>query len=101
MVVGENTLFPGATSRSIREVQDGLSNTVMVVPTSGADIVWCEPRDLEFDTMSFLLQDPEFQGISSEGMGPVPVGYGDGSVQSLPEDISEGELQSMILINDQ
>jgi hypothetical protein len=99
VITGENTLFPGAESVSLGEVTDGASRTLLAVPTSESDIVWCEPRDLEFDSMSYKIGD--IGGISSDGSGPVPVVFLDGSTRKLHPELSEAEVQSMIQRNNE
>jgi len=100
VVTGANTMFPGAEAVAMKDVLDGLSNTIMVVTTTDEDILWCEPRDLEFDSMSFQVNDPENSCISSEYPGGAPVGLGDGSVRFLQDDLDMNALQSLLLLDD-
>jgi len=40
-----NALLSVSAARKIRDVKDGLSNTMMIVESCGSDIIWTEPRD--------------------------------------------------------
>lgn len=53
---------------------DGLENTILLVEINNSDIHWMEPRDLDFDTMSFLVNDTQRPSISApHPTGPVVV----------------------------
>jgi hypothetical protein len=69
VVVGKDTMFPGAQSRSRKDVSDGVENTILVVEIDNSDICWAEPRDLQFDEMSFVINDPSRPSISSRHPG--------------------------------
>ncbi|HEY4263612.1 MAG TPA: DUF1559 domain-containing protein [Schlesneria sp.] len=48
VIVGAGTCFPGATSKSISEITDGTSNTVMVVEVeSQKSVPWMSPADVD------------------------------------------------------
>lgn len=64
VVVGRNTAFPGAKSLRYTDVEDGLSNTLAVVETIRSGINWLEPRDFDFESMSFRVNDPDRPCIS-------------------------------------
>jgi len=99
-VTGANTLFPGAEAVALKDVVDGLSNTVSVVTTTDEDILWCEPRDLEYDQMSFQINDPEYSCISSDYPGGAPVGFADGSVRFVQDDMDSETLQGLLTRDD-
>jgi type II secretory pathway pseudopilin PulG len=99
-ITGNDTMFPGAEAVALDDIPDGASNTISVVSIGNSDILWCEPRDLEFDTMSFTVQDPGPGAISSDSPGAVPVGFVDGRATKLGENIDSGILKSLILRND-
>jgi uncharacterized damage-inducible protein DinB len=61
-VVGDNTLWPGATRRTSAEVTDDHSTTIMLVENVGENIHWMEPRDLGADTMSLEANNPRGMG---------------------------------------
>lgn len=109
-VVGPNTAWPGATSRSLKDILDGTSRTILLVEHKDAQIHWMEPRDLDFDTMSFQVNDPSGKGLSSphRHAGKYPwsedypyawVGMADGSVRRLRETTDPEALRAMLTVN--
>jgi hypothetical protein len=99
VVEGAKTAFPGANTISMDNPQyaRGRSNTIVMVEAHGLEIEWLEPRDLDINTMSFLINDPKRPGIS----GPHPHGphvcMADGRYQSL-SNISPDILKAMLSI---
>jgi hypothetical protein len=71
-VIGSPTIFPPNGGTMItKDIRDGLNDTVMIVESSNAAIPWMEPRDLNWDSMSFKINDPTKPGISSRDVeGP-------------------------------
>ena len=53
MLVGPHAISDGPTGRAVRDIKDGLSNTIMVVEAADADINWMEPRDIDAEKMRF------------------------------------------------
>ena len=58
VVVGDDTIFQGSKSLAFQEIGDGLDTTILVVQFAKPGINWLEPRDLQFDDMSFRINDP-------------------------------------------
>ncbi len=65
VITGTGTAFPGAETTTFDDMSDGLENTILIVEIAGSDIHWMEPRDLKFDEMSFIADDPTKPSISS------------------------------------
>jgi hypothetical protein len=66
-VVGPRTLFPeGGKTRALTDVRDQPKSTLMLVECVNTAIHWMEPRDLDWDRMSFLVNDRSRPSISSE-----------------------------------
>ncbi len=77
MVVNDpRSIFPGAATRSIRDVRDGTSRTVMVVEASTPGVVWTEPMDISLD---------EVDQLGTHHHGGANVSFADGSVRFLTE----------------
>ncbi len=65
-VVGPGTVFPSdGTSRRLADVTDGPENTLIVVEVVDAGIHWMEPKELDWRTMSFQLNDRTHPSVSS------------------------------------
>jgi hypothetical protein len=97
-VVGKGTISAGPTSTRIGDITGGTSNTIMVVEMAESGIPWMEPRDLNFDTMSFRINDPVGVGIRSKHPGVAGVGMCDGSVRSIGQDIDPEVVKAMLTI---
>ncbi|MBN2580113.1 MAG: DUF1559 domain-containing protein [Pirellulales bacterium] len=98
MLVGPHAISDGPHGRKISEIWDGLSNTVMVIEVSGANINWTEPRDIDVQQFSgaSTLQSAS---IESNHPGVVNTLFGDGSVQSLPKDLDPKEFESLTTVD--
>jgi hypothetical protein len=96
VVEGANTAFPGARRLSVKNVQDrGRSNTILMVEASGLGIEWLEPRDLDYNTMSFSVNDPKRASVSSHHPDGPHACMADGSVRSL-RDVSPEVLKATL-----
>lgn len=96
VVVGNETLFPGPRALAFREVEKPASEPVMLVESSNQAIHWMEPRDFNFETTNFKLNDPSMPGISSFH-SKSNICHVDGSRESLG-DIPEDQLREMFCI---
>ena len=101
VVVGDDTAFPGDKSRNFHDFGDGTSQTIMVVACPDSGIHWMEPRDLEFDRMSFRVNDPSgkpgIRTVRSEG---ACVCLADGSVHFLDKNCDPEFLKGLLQCND-
>ena len=95
-VVGPETVWPGATALSSRDVTDGTSCTILIVENAGANVRWLEPRDLLFAQMSFELNDPA--GVSSKYADPAVVML-DCSVRRLAKGLTPATLRALLTAN--
>jgi hypothetical protein len=113
VVVGPRTLFNGSPKgRSRADIRDDPASTLMVVESSTSAINWMEPRDLEWNHMSFRINDKSRESISSEhhfGSYPGPhVAVADrGSapddnlvVTYLPETTPAATVKALLMIDD-
>jgi hypothetical protein len=98
VIEGSNTLFSSSGTTSIinRHISVNLRNTILVAEAKGLGIEWLEPRDLDYNTMSFKINDPNRPSISSTHPQGAIVRMADGSVQFLNEQISPDVLKAMV-----
>ena len=95
VVAGPGTAFPGATASRFADITDGLSNTVAVVESTGSTN-WMAPEDLDFTTMSFVINDPAGKAISSDHPGGAVVLFADGSVRYVNDSLDPKTIKEMI-----
>ncbi|WP_165246821.1 DUF1559 family PulG-like putative transporter [Paludisphaera soli] len=104
-VVGPRTLFPGGGQvRRLAEVRDDPDATLMLVESQDSGIHWMEPRDLDWDLMSFRVNDRSRPGISSgHGIGSYPgphVLTADYGVATLSDTMSPDSIKALLMIDD-
>jgi prepilin-type processing-associated H-X9-DG protein len=99
MIVGPGTISDGPTATRFAQIADGMSYTIMIVEVADSGIHWAEPRDLNFDEMSFQINDPAGNSISSAHPGGANVVFADGHVESLDEFTSPEQIKAMITIS--
>ncbi len=68
-VVGPETAWPGAESRSKKDIRDGPSNTILLVEMAESGIPWMKPEDLNFDRMTFQVNEGSGKGPGSKVSG--------------------------------
>jgi Protein of unknown function (DUF1559) len=97
-VVGPRTMWPGSKPKSRQDLGDRTHETLMVVEVPDGQILWMEPRDLEFDSMSFRINDGSGRGLGSR-LGGARVVSADGTVRTLPDDFDANKLRAMLRVN--
>lgn len=101
MIVGPHAISDGPTARSIREIKDGLSNTIMVAEATNAHINWMNPRDLDATKMQFRIANgsnpnaTKYNEISSPHSNGANVLFGDGSVRYLSSSTDPKKIEAM------
>jgi DNA-directed RNA polymerase subunit RPC12/RpoP len=100
VVVGPNTVFPGAKTVRMGEITDGVSNTILVVEAARAGINWLEPRDLKEESMNFKINGDPNAEISSFHVAGANASLCDGSVHFLPDSTDPAVLKDLIERND-
>ena len=83
VVVGTETAFPPNQNVKLDEITDGLENTILVVETLSGSDKWTEPRDLQFDSMSFVISNSKNGEIGSRHPGGANVGFADGEAHFI------------------
>ncbi len=97
-IVGPKTTFPGSKSRRIAEIGDGTIETILLAEVSNVDIPWTEPRDLDVETMSWIINDPSKPAVSSVHRRAPTLLFADGTVRSLST-LSPAVLKAMSTID--
>ncbi|HVX64806.1 MAG TPA: DUF1559 domain-containing protein [Pirellulales bacterium] len=98
-VSGPGAIFDGAKPTAIFSINDGTSNTLMVVEFAGNNIQWLEPRDLDASQLTAVVNAPDGVNISSEHPGGANALFADGHVQLLSSSISSQTLHDLTTIN--
>ena len=99
VVRGPETLFPRQGKVRLEDVSDGIGNTIMVVSLVNSDIHWAEPRDLDIETMSFQINDPNKPSISRTGSDGALVSFADSHVQYVTDDTPPEAIRAALTIN--
>jgi hypothetical protein len=97
-VVGPQTAWPGRTPVTDKNLGDGPTNTLLVVEVPDGQYLWMEPKDLEFDRMSFRINDGSGRGLGSR-LGGARVVSAAGTVRTLPDNFDPGTLRAMLTAN--
>ena len=108
-VVGPHTAWRTDRTVSLDEITDGADRTILVVEVANSDVNWFEPRDLEWDKLSFKLNDlalmsPSSKHVQEGGWFGEPIPYVnvllvDGSVRKLPVDTTPEVVKAMLTID--
>jgi hypothetical protein len=94
-IVGEEALFRGAEPTSFRDIQDGLSNTLMIVEVKESTTPWMEPVDLDVEKMQIRINSSPSE-MGSWHPGGAQVVLGDGSTHLLSETINPETLRALV-----
>ncbi len=97
-MVGPETAWPEAETRSKQDLRDGAGQTILVVEMAEAGIPWMKPEDLPFDRMSFGVNDGSGRGPGSQISGARAL-LGTGHVLELPDQLSPAILRAMLTID--
>lgn len=99
VIVGSKTAFPGSRSTTFDDFPDGRENTIFLVEIANSNIHWMEPRDLNFEAMSFAVNDSQRPSISSlHPCGPGVV-FADGiSALRLNQSLRSETLKALVTI---
>ena len=90
VLVGGGAGFEMSQALQLSDIKDGTSNTIMVVEAADS-VPWTKPDELNYDPIGPL---PRF-GCSS-GRQYFFAAFFDGSIQSLPQTVSEKTLRALI-----
>ena len=108
MVVGPHTISRGRESVKMAEITDGLADTIMLVEVADSEVRWAEPKDLDFDRLTFKINGGKRQGneISSYHPHGANAAFGaehanlqDGLVRFLKNSTDPYLVKAMLTIN--
>jgi Protein of unknown function (DUF1559) len=91
-VFGDACVFRGAEAVKQSDINDGLSNTLLVGEVSQAGLHWMAPVDID------VSQNPgvgNTNGFSSYHIGGGHFLMGDGAVRFISQDVSQGAFQAL------
>jgi Protein of unknown function (DUF1559) len=97
-VVGPQTIWPGSKPTRYEDLGDGTHDTLMVVEVPDGQFLWMEPRDLDFDSMSFKINDGSGRGLGSK-LGGARVVSADTTVRTLRDDYDGNKLRARLTAN--
>lgn len=98
VVVGPRTAFPGSSAMRSSEIQDDLSQTILVAETPTFGVAWTQPVDLRADQMRFVINGRAGIEIGSRFSDGAHVGMADGGVEFLPNETPPECVQGMSTI---
>ena len=93
-VVGDACVMRGTITVTVREITDGMTNTIVIGEAAGARIRWTEPRDVSFGAFTRLGDVQSFNSEHGSVSGAFAL-HADGWVQFLSEDVPAETLKSM------
>jgi Protein of unknown function (DUF1559) len=97
VIVGPSAVFQGADSIALPGVPDIHNDTILLAETVPG-IPWLEPRDLEFDKMTFRINDPAGTGIASNDSVGAGVVLWDGQIDRLRSIADPASIISLITV---
>ena len=96
VVVGEDTVFPGAKTVSTSDVTDGTEHTVAIVEIENSDIHWMEPRDLRFEELPLTENGTAGPRISGPHDDGPTVGLANGSVDRISPSLPPEKWRALL-----
>jgi hypothetical protein len=99
VVVGPNTAFTPGKRIGMDNIaaKDGTSNTILVLEIANSDIAWSEPRDLDFNALTFAKMAPP--GSKNVLVAGAAVEFADGSVKYLPPRLTLEQLKAALTMD--
>ncbi len=91
--VGEGLLFDGPKGKSIAEIRDGTSNTILVLEANDSEaVVWTRPDDWQYDPKRPMA------GLGNVQPGGFNAAFADGSVRFLSDMLDAEVLKALLTI---
>ena len=99
VITGPETAFPGSTSTKMADFVDGPENVIMLTEITNSNVPWLQPRDIDAEQCSSLLNDPEMICISSASWRwPYVVFADDITAYAVRDDIPPEALKALTTI---
>jgi len=99
VIVGDQTMFPGAASVTRSELTDGAAYTIMLAQSPASGICWMEPKDLDADGMRFEINGREGVEIASRHSGGAHVVTADGESHFLTDDAAPDTVEALTTVS--
>lgn len=96
MIVGSQTAARPHGNVSRDDISDGLDRTIIVAEIADSDILWTEPRDLDFDQMSFRVNDKSKPSISSRHFSGALVLLAHGGTYYITDSMDTETLKALL-----
>jgi hypothetical protein len=97
-IVGQQAFANPDAARKPSDILDGLENTIAVAEVAGSNVHWLSPVDLEFESMSFVINVGPHSISSHHPSGPAVL-FGDGAVYRINPAIDPEIVRAMCTID--
>jgi type II secretory pathway pseudopilin PulG len=98
-IVGDETAWPRSRAIDFDDIADGVANTIILAESHTLDAFWSQPVDLNFDQMTFIVNDSVGPGIGSpRELGPL-VAFTDGAIFHLNPNVSPELVRALLTAN--
>jgi hypothetical protein len=98
MIVGHNAFADPDEKRKLSDISDGPENTIAAAEVANSSVHWLSPVDLDFETMSFAINDGPRSISSCHPSGPAVL-FCDGAVFRLNPDIDPSVVRGLCTID--
>ncbi len=93
---GEGSVFPTKGSTTLKQIRDGISDTILVVELPRGDTPWMAPRDFDASKFSTEFLEP---GGSSRHSGVGLVAFADGHSHRVSMSMGAETLEALMTAN--
>ena len=100
VVTGQGTAFDGEREITASEVNDGLSNTLLLVEVRNPETHWMEPVDITLVDAFVRFTDGSKVEDCCNHRGCINYSLMDGSTHTFAQPISAGNLKALVMIDD-
>jgi hypothetical protein len=97
-ITGPDTPFGDGASEKPHAMSELDNDTILIVEVRNAGVHWMEPGDFDIRTMPHTINAADGRGISGEHAGGFFVGFADGEVWFIGNDVPFDELAKFFTI---